>query len=44
VGDNGARAGKVSLRIRGKETAEDMPAAEFVEKIKGLRAEKKSIL
>jgi threonyl-tRNA synthetase len=32
VGGKAVRAGKVNLRIRGNETAEDMSAAEFVEK------------
>jgi threonyl-tRNA synthetase len=36
VGDKEAEAGKVNVRTRGKEKTEDMPAAEFVEKIKGL--------
>jgi threonyl-tRNA synthetase len=40
VGDKEAEAGKVNVRIRGKEKTEDMPAAEFVEKIKKLIAEK----
>ena len=35
-----AEAGKVNVRTRGKEKTEDMPAAEFVEKIKMLIAEK----
>ncbi len=38
VGDKEAEAGKVNVRTRGKEKTEDMPAAEFVEKIKGLIA------
>jgi threonyl-tRNA synthetase len=41
VGDKEAEAGKVNVRTRGKEKTEDMPAAEFVAKIKGLIAEKR---
>jgi threonyl-tRNA synthetase len=44
VGDKEAEAGKVNVRIRGKEKTEDMPATEFVEKIKKLIAEKTSTL
>jgi threonyl-tRNA synthetase len=40
VGDKEAEAGKVNVRSRGKEKTEDMPAEEFVEKIKKLIAEK----
>jgi threonyl-tRNA synthetase len=40
VGDKEAEAGKVNVRTRGKEKTEDMPAPEFVEKIKKLIAEK----
>jgi threonyl-tRNA synthetase len=40
VGDKEAETGKVNVRTRGKEKTEDMPAAEFVEKIKKLIAEK----
>jgi len=40
VGDKEAEAGKVNVRTRGKEKTEDMPAAEFIEKIKKLIAEK----
>ncbi len=40
MGDKEAEAGKVNVRTRGKEKTEDMPAAEFVEKIKRLIAEK----
>jgi threonyl-tRNA synthetase len=40
VGDKEAEAGKVNVRIRGKEKTEDMAAAEFVEKIKKLITEK----
>src|SRR5271165_6543459 len=39
-GDKEAEAGKVNVRSRGKEKTEDMPAAEFVEKIRKLIAEK----
>jgi threonyl-tRNA synthetase len=40
VGDKEAEAGKVNVRSRGKEKTEDMPAADFVEKIRKLIAEK----
>ncbi len=40
VGDKEAEAGKVNVRTRGKEKTEDLPTAEFVEKIKKLIAEK----
>ncbi len=40
VGDKEVEAGRVNVRTRGKEKTEDMPAAEFVEKIKRLIAEK----
>jgi len=40
VGDKEAEAGKVNVRTRGKEKTEDMAAAEFVEKIKKLLADK----
>jgi threonyl-tRNA synthetase len=40
VGDKEAEAGKVNVRTRGKEKTEDMPATEFVEKIRKLIAEK----
>ena len=40
VGDKESEAGKVNVRTRGKEKTEDMPAAEFVEKIRKLIAEK----
>jgi threonyl-tRNA synthetase len=36
VGDKEAEAGRVNVRTRGSEKTEDMPATEFVEKIKGL--------
>ena len=44
VGDKEAEAGKVNVRTRGKEKTEDMGAAEFVEKIRKLIAEKKARL
>jgi threonyl-tRNA synthetase len=44
VGDKEAEAGKVNVRTRGKEKTEDMAAAEFVEKIKKLIAEKTATL
>ena len=40
VGDKEAEANKVNVRTRGKEKTEDMPTAEFVEKIKKLIEEK----
>src|SRR5580692_9602761 len=40
VGDKEAEAAKVNVRTRGKERTEDMPAADFVEKIRKLIAEK----
>jgi len=40
VGDKEADTNKVNVRTRGKEKTEDMPAAEFVEKIKKLIVEK----
>jgi threonyl-tRNA synthetase len=40
VGDKEADAGKVNVRTRGKEKTEDLPAAEFVDKVKELIAEK----
>jgi threonyl-tRNA synthetase len=40
VGDKEAEAEKVNVRTRGKEKTEDMPAAEFVEKVKTLIARK----
>src|SRR5713101_5589854 len=40
VGDKEAEAGSVNVRTRGKEKTEDMPASEFVEKIKSLIAER----
>jgi threonyl-tRNA synthetase len=44
VGDKEADAGKVNVRTRGKEKTEDMPATEFVDKIRKLIAEKKATL
>jgi threonyl-tRNA synthetase len=40
VGDKEAEANKVNVRTRGKEKTEDMPTADFVEKIKKLIAER----
>jgi threonyl-tRNA synthetase len=40
VGDKEAEAGKVNVRTRGKEKTDDMPATEFVEKIRKLIADK----
>ncbi|MFZ3343037.1 MAG: threonine--tRNA ligase [Terriglobales bacterium] len=42
VGDKEAEAGRVNVRTRGKEKTEDMGAAEFVERIRGLIAERKA--
>ena len=44
VGDKEAEAGKVNVRTRGKEKTEDMPAAEFAAKIKGLIEQKSPVL
>ena len=44
VGDKEAEAGKVNVRTRGKEKTEDMPATDFVEKIRKLIAEKGAAL
>jgi threonyl-tRNA synthetase len=44
VGDKEAETNKVNVRIRGKEKTEDMPAEDFVEKIKKLIAEKTATL
>ena len=44
VGDKEAEAGKVNVRSRGKEKTEDMPATEFVEKIRKLIAAKAATL
>ncbi len=43
VGDKESEAGKVNVRARGKEKTEDMPAAEFVDKIKKLIEEKSAV-
>jgi len=40
VGDKEAEAGKVNVRTRGQEKTEDMAAADFVERVKKLIAEK----
>jgi len=40
VGDKEAEAGKVNVRTRGKEKTEDMPTAEFVDRVKQLIADK----
>jgi threonyl-tRNA synthetase len=46
VGDKEAEAGKVNVRTRGKdkEKTEDMPAADFVGKIRQLIADKTAVL
>jgi len=44
MGDKEAEAGKVNVRTRGKEQTEDMPATQFVDKIKRLIAEKSAVL
>ncbi len=44
VGDKEAESGKVNVRTRGKEKTEEMPAADLVEKIKKLIAEKSAAL
>jgi threonyl-tRNA synthetase len=44
VGDKEAESNKVNVRTRGKEKTEDMPAAEFVEKIKKLIADRTASL
>ena len=36
VGDKEAEAGRVNVRTRGKEKTEDMPAAEFANRVKSL--------
>ena len=43
VGDKEAGAGTVNIRTRGKEKTEDMPTAEFVEKIKKLIQDKSQV-
>jgi len=40
VGDKEAEAGKVNVRTRGKDKTEDMPAVDFVEKIRKLISDK----
>jgi threonyl-tRNA synthetase len=40
VGDKEAEAGRVNVRTRGKEKTEDMPAAEFVQRIRKLIVDK----
>jgi threonyl-tRNA synthetase len=42
VGDKEAEAGRVNIRTRGKDKTEDMPVAEFMEKIRKLIAEKRA--
>jgi threonyl-tRNA synthetase len=44
VGDKEADAGKVNVRTRGKEKTEDMPSADFAERIRKLISEKSSSL
>ena len=44
VGDKESEASKVNVRTRGKEKTEDMPTAEFVEKIRRLIEEKSTVL
>jgi threonyl-tRNA synthetase len=44
VGDKEAEAGRVNVRTRGCEKTADMPATEFVEKIKGLIASRSAQL
>jgi threonyl-tRNA synthetase len=44
VGDKEAESGRVNVRTRGKEKTDDLPAAEFVEKIKKLIVDKSSTL
>jgi threonyl-tRNA synthetase len=44
VGDKEAEANRVNVRTRGKEKTEDLPAGDFVEKIKKLIAEKSPTL
>jgi threonyl-tRNA synthetase len=44
VGDKESEAGKVNVRTHGKEKTEDLPAAEFVERIRKLIAEKAASL
>ncbi len=42
VGDKEAEAGSVNVRTRGKEKTEDVALGDFVERVKGLIAEKKA--
>jgi threonyl-tRNA synthetase len=44
VGDKESEAGKVNVRTRGQEKTDDMPAVEFVERIRKLIAEKSPTL
>jgi threonyl-tRNA synthetase len=44
VGDKEAEANKVNVRTRGKEKTEDLPTADFVEKIRKLITEKSATL
>jgi len=44
VGDKEAESGRVNVRTRGKEKTEDMPASDFVQKIKKLIADKSPAL
>jgi threonyl-tRNA synthetase len=44
VGDKESEAGRVNVRVRGKEKTEDMAADEFVEHVKKLIAERKATL
>jgi len=44
VGDKEAEANKVNVRTRGKEKTEDLPTADFVEKIRKLIADKSATL
>ncbi len=44
VGDKEAEAGRVNVRTRGREKTEDMPAGDFVEKIRKLIADKSTTL
>ena len=44
VGDKETESGRVNVRTRGKEKTEDLPALEFVEKVKKLIVERTSVL
>jgi threonyl-tRNA synthetase len=44
VGDKESETGRVNVRTRGKEKTEDMPVAEFVEKISKLISGRTAIL